>query len=38
MALLPTNGSIQEYIKSILLELNLYNGFIEIKEYNLELE
>jgi hypothetical protein len=38
MTLLPTNGSIQEYIKSILVELNLYNGFIEIKEYNLELE
>lgn len=37
IALATTNGSIQEYIKSILVELNLYNGFTEIKEYNLEL-
>lgn len=37
IAIATTNGSIQEYIKSILLELNLYNGFTEIKEYNLEL-
>jgi hypothetical protein len=38
MALVETNGSIQEYIKSVLVELNLYNGFTEIKEYNLELD
>jgi len=37
IAIATTNGSIQEYIKSILVELNLYNGFTEIKEYNLEL-
>jgi len=38
VALVKNNGSIQEYIKYLLVDLNLYRGFSEIKEYNLELQ